>query len=246
MSSGKTIRVLAQILAVLLAMVYLVPIYMTLITSLKAPAEINVMTAWALPSKAHWASYGVAWERFAPNLQNSFVLAISATLLSAIMGSLNGYVLSKYRIPGGKVALPLIVFGMFIPYQSVLVPLFRFMQQTRLYGGLPGLILVHVVYGLPITTLLFRSFYQEIPDELVDASSIDGAGFWGIFRHLILPLSGPPFLVVCIWQFTQIWNEFLFAVTLTKPSSQPITVALAKDARTTVRDKRILQHRSLN
>lgn len=90
-------------------------------------------------------------------------------------------------------ALPLIVFGMFIPYQSVLVPLFRFMQQTRLYGGLPGLILVHVVYGLPITTLLFRSFYQEIPDELVDASSIDGAGFWGIFRHLILPLSGPPF-----------------------------------------------------
>lgn len=100
MSSGKTIRVLAQILAVLLAMVYLVPIYMTLITSLKAPAEINVMTAWALPSKAHWASYGVAWERFAPNLQNSFVLAISATLLSAIMGSLNGYVLSKYRIPG--------------------------------------------------------------------------------------------------------------------------------------------------
>ena len=227
MSSGKTIRVLAQILAVLLAMVYLVPIYMTLITSLKAPAEINVMTAWALPSKAHWASYGVAWERFAPNLQNSFVLAISATLLSAIMGSLNGFVLSKYRIPGGKVALPLIVFGMFIPYQSVLVPLFRFMQQTRLYGGLPGLILVHVVYGLPITTLLFRSFYQEIPDELVDASSIDGAGFWGIFRHLILPLSGPPFLVVCIWQFTQIWNEFLFAVTLTKPSSQPITVALA-------------------
>lgn len=123
--------------------------------------------------------------------------------------------------------MPLIIFGMFIPYQSILVPLFRFMQSVQLYGGLPGLILVHVVYGLPITTLLFRSFYDEIPKELMDAGSIDGAGFFGIFRYLILPLSGPPFLVVCIWQFTQIWNEFLFAVTLTRPAAQPITVALA-------------------
>lgn len=227
MKSRGMVSIVAQILAVLLAFAYLVPIYMTIITSLKAPGEISFMTAWALPSAMNWEGYLVAWARFAPSLRNSFVLAISATLLSAIMGSLNGYVLSKYPIPGGKLVLPLIVFGMFIPYQSVLVPLFRFMQQTRLYGGLTGLILIHVVYGLPITTLLFRSFYQEIPNELLDASSIDGAGFFGIFRYLILPLSGPPFLVVCIWQFTQIWNEFLFAVTLTRPSAQPITVALA-------------------
>ncbi|HBN96311.1 MAG TPA: ABC transporter permease [Firmicutes bacterium] len=227
MKSRGILGVSAQILATLLAIVYLVPIYMTVVTSLKAPGEISLVSAWELPSSINWAGYVVAWERFAPNLRNSFVLAIGATLISAIMGSLNGYVLSKYRFPGAKIVMPLIVFGMFIPYQSVLVPLFRFMQKTGLYGGLPGLILVHVVYGLPITTLLFRSFYHEIPNELLDASSIDGAGFFGIFRYLILPLSGPPFLVVCIWQFTQIWNEFLFAVTLTRPSSQPITVALA-------------------
>ncbi len=227
MKSSRAVRILAQILAVLLAVAYLIPIYMTLVTSLKDPAEISFSTSWALPSKVNWEGYAIAWERFAPNLKNSFILGISATLLSAIMGSLNGYVLSKYRLPGRNVLMPLIIFGMFIPYQSILVPLFRFMQSVQLYGGLPGLILVHVVYGLPITTLLFRSFYDEIPKELMDAGSIDGAGFFGIFRYLILPLSGPPFLVVCIWQFTQIWNEFLFAVTLTRPAAQPITVALA-------------------
>ena len=122
--------------------------------------------------------------------------------------------------------MPLIVFGMFIPYQSVLVPLFRFMQQTGLYGGIPAWPWCMCLWS-PITTLLFRSFYEEIPNELLDACSIDGAGFFGIFRYLIMPLSGAPFLVVGIWQFTQIWNEFLFAVTLTRPGAQPITVALA-------------------
>ncbi len=220
-------RVLVQVLAVLLAIIYLIPVYMTITTSLKSPEDINLMTAWRLPSKLNWESYSIAFKQSAPHLKNSFVLAIVATLLSAIMGSFNGYVLCKYNIPGGKIIMPLVVFGMFIPYQSILVPLFQFMQKTRLYGGLPGLILVHVVYGLPITTLLFRSFYEEIPDELVGAAGIDGADFFGIYRHLIMPLSGPPFLVVCIWQFTQIWNEFLFAVTLTRPDAQPITVALA-------------------
>jgi len=219
--------VLVQVLAVLLAIAYLIPVYMTVVTSLKAPEEISFMTAWELPSVPNWESYSVAFKQFAPYLKNSFILAIAATLISAAMGSLNGYVLCKYPIPGANIIMPLIVFGMFIPYQSILVPLFQFMQKTKLYGGLPGLILVHVVYGLPITTLLFRSFYEEIPDELLGAASIDGADFFGIFRYLIIPLSGPPFLVVCIWQFTQIWNEFLFAVTLARPDAQPITVALA-------------------
>ncbi len=220
-------RVFVQTLAVLLAIVYLIPVYMTIVTSLKAPEEINLMTAWTLPSKLNWASYSIAFKQFAPYLKNSFILAVCATLFSAVMGSLNGYVLCNYKIPGGKAIMPLIVFGMFIPYQSILVPLFQFMHKTRLYGGLPGLILVHVVYGLPITTLLFRSFYEEIPDELFGAASIDGADLFGILKYVIIPLSGPPFLVVCIWQFTQIWNEFLFAVTLTRPDAQPITVALA-------------------
>lgn len=156
------------------------------------------------------------------------VLAVSATLLSALVGSLNGYVLAKWPFRGSGLLFALILFGMFIPYQSILIPLFQFMKSIGLYGSLFGLVLVHVIYGIPIVTLIFRNYYSEIPDELVEAARIDGAGFFGIFRHVILPLSVPAFVVVAIWQFTQIWNEFLFAVTLTRPESQPITVALAQ------------------
>ncbi|MGE5578240.1 MAG: carbohydrate ABC transporter permease [Syntrophothermus sp.] len=216
-----------QALVVLFAVVYLIPVYMTVVTSLKSPDEINLLTAWKLPSHPYWESYLTAWRQFSPSLKNSLILAITATFLSAMLGALNGYVLSKWEIPGARLVLPLMVFGMFIPYQSVLIPLFQFLRSIGLYGGLPGLILVHVVYGLPITTLLFRNFYVAIPDELLEAAAIDGAGFFKIFRGLILPLSGPPFVVVAIWQFTQIWNEFLFAVTLAQPGSQPITVGLA-------------------
>ena len=122
----------------------------------------------------------------------------------------------------------LMLFGMFIPYQSILIPLFSFIKAIGLYGTVWGLVVVHVVYGLPITTLIFRNYYVDVPDSLVEATSIDGAGFFGIYRYVIFPLSLPGFVVVIIWQFTQIWNEFLFAVTLSKPDSQPITVALAQ------------------
>lgn len=220
-------RVLLYVLLCFLALVYLVPVYMTVVTSLKAPSEINLSTAWAAPKAPFWESYSAALRRFAPNLRNSFVLAFSATAISAALGALNGYVMAKWRIPGERFIMPLIVFGMFIPYQSILIPLFQFLRGAGLYGGLPGLIVVHVVYGIPITTLLFKGFYSEIPDELLASASIDGAGFWNTFRWIIVPLSVPPLVVVTIWQFTQIWNEFLFAVTLTQPSSQPITVALA-------------------
>lgn len=176
----------------------------------------------------YWESFRTAWEAFRPKFQNSVVLAVSATLLSALVGSLNGYVLAKWPFRGSGLLFALILFGMFIPYQSILIPLFQFMKSIGLYGSLFGLVLVHVIYGIPIVTLIFRNYYSEIPDELVEAARIDGAGFFGIFRHVILPLSVPAFVVVAIWQFTQIWNEFLFAVTLTRPESQPITVALAQ------------------
>jgi glucose/mannose transport system permease protein len=120
------------------------------------------------------------------------------------------------------------LFGMFIPYQSILIPLFQFLKSIDLYGGIPGLILAHVVYGLPITTLIFRNYYAEVPTEMIEAGSIDGAGFFGIYRHIMFPISLPGFVVVIIWQFTQIWNEFLFAVTLTSTANQPITVKLSE------------------
>jgi len=123
---------------------------------------------------------------------------------------------------------PLMLFGMFIPYQSILIPLFQFLRDIGLYGSIWGLSLTHIVYGLPITTLIFRNFYAEIPDEMLEAAKIDGAGFFGIYARIIFPLSLSGFVVVIIWQFTQIWNEFFFAVTLTSQATQPITVALAQ------------------
>ncbi len=212
---------------VVAAAAYLLPLYMTIATSLKAPAGIRLDTAWEFPRTLHWDGYAAAWERFAPQLRNSLILAVTATVFSTVMGSMNGYVLSKWRFRGSEIIFPLVLFGMFIPYQSILIPLFQFLRSTGLYGGLPGLILVHVVYGLPITTLIFRNFYAQIPDDLLESATLDGAGFFGIYGRLILPLSVPAFVVTVIWQFTQIWNEFLWAVTLTRPAAQPITVALA-------------------
>jgi glucose/mannose transport system permease protein len=207
---------------------FMLPVYLVIITALKQPGAITLEATWNLPTLWNWGSFAQAWNTFMPKLQNSFVLTITATIVSALMGSLNGYVLAKWPFPGAKIIFPLMLFGMFIPYQSVLIPLFSFIKAIGLYGTIWGLVVVHVVYGLPITTLIFRNYYVEVPDELVEAARIDGAGFFGIYRHVLFPLSVPGFVVVVIWQFTQIWNEFLFAVTLSKPSSQPITVALAQ------------------
>jgi glucose/mannose transport system permease protein len=119
------------------------------------------------------------------------------------------------------------LFGMFIPYQSILIPLVQVLQKMGLYGSIPGLIFVHVVYGIPITTLIFRNYYAEVPTELVEAAKIDGAGIIGIYRHILFPISMPGFVVVMIWQFTSIWNDFLFGIIVTsRPAVQPITVAL--------------------
>ncbi len=207
---------------------FLVPVYMMLVTALKQPADIKLSTAWALPKAWNWDSFRQAWVAFLPKLRNSFVLTIAAAALSAMLGSLNGYVLSKWAFPGSRIIFAFMLFGMFIPYQAILIPLFSFIKSIGLYGSIWGLVVVHAVYGLPITTLIFRNYYVDIPDSLIEATSIDGAGFFGIYRWVIFPLSLPGFVVVIIWQFTQIWNEFLFGVTLSNPDSQPITVALAR------------------
>jgi glucose/mannose transport system permease protein len=221
-------RLVVYALLLVATLFFLAPVYLVVATALKAPADISLSTAWVFPRDPYWQSFVDAWTLFAPKLQNSLVLTVTATALSAILGSMNGYVLSKWRFPGVDILFPLILFGMFIPYQSILIPLFQFLRSLELYGNLSGLIVAHVVYGLPITTLIFRNYYAEIPDEMLEAGKIDGAGFFGLYRHVVLPLSVPAFVVVVIWQFTQIWNEFLFAVTLTRTASQPITVALAQ------------------
>lgn len=206
---------------------YLVPVYVVLTTSLKNLQEVATTTVWTWPTRLHWTSYADAFNRLAPGLVNSVYLTVPATTISAFIGSLNGYILSKWRFRGANLLFALILFGMFIPYQSILIPLVRFLQSVKLYGTLSGLIMTHVVYGIPITTLLFRNYYVAVPQDLIEAAKIDGAGILGIYRRIVLPLSAPGFVVAMIWQFTSIWNEFLFAVTITSnPTQQPATVAL--------------------
>ena len=214
---------------------YLLPLYVLVATSMKSFAEVSLARMWALPSGLYFSSFAQAWlgnpahglRGLGPNFFNSVKLVVPATMLSAILGSMNGYVLAKWRFRGAGVLFPAILFGMFIPYQSILVPLVQTLQRIGLYGTLPGLIFVHVVYGIPITTLIFRNYYATVPTELVEAGTMDGAGLWGIYQRIIVPLSPPAFVVAAIWQFTSIWNDFLFGVTVTsQPDVQPITVAL--------------------
>lgn len=205
---------------------YLLPIYALLVTGFKSFQEVNLATMWDLPSGLHLDNFREALVKLDPNLLNSLAPGVTATILSSVLGSVNGYVLSKWRFRGSDLLFMAMLFGMFIPYQSILIPLVRFMQSIHLYGTLWGLVLTHVVYGIPMTTLIFRNYYATVPNEVVEAARIDGAGLLAIYRHVMLPLAVPGFVVAMIWQFTSIWNEFLFAVTLTGPEYWPVTVAL--------------------
>ncbi|MCG3209453.1 MAG: L-arabinose transport system permease protein AraQ [Anaerolineae bacterium] len=233
-------RALVYALLLLFAGMFLIPIYLLLVTSMKSFAEVSQAQMWSLPSGLSFDSFTKAWfgseqeglRGLGINFWNSIYLTIPATIMSALLGSINGYILTKWRFPGANLLFTLLLFGMFIPYQSILIPLVQVLSRIpwfggSLYGSLAGLIFVHVIYGIPITTLIFRNYYAAIPNELIEASRIDGATFFGIYRYILFPLSIPGFVVVMIWQFTSVWNDFLFAVTVTgNPESQPITVGL--------------------
>jgi glucose/mannose transport system permease protein len=221
-------KVVFYMILVVMTGFFLMPVYVAIVTSLKGFSEMSRSTPWALPTFPTLDNFGNAWEQLKGGFINSVYLVVPGVIISSILGSLNGYVLSKWKFKGSNTLFTFILFGMFIPYQSILIPLAQFLQSIKLYATIPGLILVHVVYGIPITTLIFRNYYAGVPKELVESGTIDGAGFFGIYRHIVLPVSVPAFVVVLIWQFTALWNEFLFAVTLnSNPKSQPITVALA-------------------
>jgi glucose/mannose transport system permease protein len=223
---------------------YLTPIYVLMTTGLKSYAEANLAQMWSLPSTLSLDSFLQAFESLGPHVANSFYLTIPASLLSTLLGSVNGYIFSKWRFRGSDAIFSLVLFGMFIPYQSILIPLVRTLQRINNmaqavglpeslswlvpgYGSIAGLAFVHIVYGIPITTLIFRNYYATVPGELVDAAKIDGANLFGIYRWVLFPVSMPAFAVALIWQFTSVWNEFLFAVVLTQnPAVRPVTVAL--------------------
>jgi glucose/mannose transport system permease protein len=223
----KPWTIVGYALLLVVSVFYLLPVYVIVVTSLKSFIEVSHSTPWQLPSAPTLEPYGAAIEKLLPNFLNTVLLVVPATFLSALLGSLNGYVLSKWRFRGADVLFTLLLFGMFIPYQSILIPLVLTLERIGLYGGIPGLILVHVVYGIPICTLIFRNYYAAIPNEVMEAARIDGASVLGVYRRILVPLSIPGFVVVLIWQFTSIWNEFLFAlVIVVDPDQWPITVAL--------------------
>jgi glucose/mannose transport system permease protein len=219
-------RINAYLLLILFAGFFLMPLYVIVSISLKPFSDISPATMWSPPFPADFSNYRAAFEKLLPNVINSFKMVIPATLISAFMGSLHGYVFAKWKFKGSNILFWLIVMGMFLPFQSILLPMVNILQRLYLYNTIPGLVLVHVIYGMPITTLIFRNAYVNIPQAMIEAAQIDGSGFWGIYSRIILPLSLSGFVVVFIWQFTNIWNEFLFAIIVTGAGKQPVMVAL--------------------
>src|SRR5512140_2807845 len=227
MNRRIAVNSLFYVILIALALFYLLPVYLLLLTGFKPINQVDLKTMWALPvGGLHIDNFVAGYQQLAPNLKNSLLMVIPEALLSALLGSFNGYLLSKWKFRGADIVFTFILFGMFIPYQSILIPLVKFMKYIKLYGDLPGLVLVHIIYGIPITTLIFRNYYAGIGTEVLEAGRIDGASLMGLYRYIMFPLSAPSFAVVIIWQFTQAWNEFLFAVILTNQANWPVTVAL--------------------
>lgn len=222
-------------LLLLAALYFLLPLLVMLITSVKSLEEIRQGTLLSLPQAVTFDAWSKAWgtactgvscEGLKGYFWNSVQLVVPAVVISTLIGAVNGYVLTKWRFRGSNLFFGLLLIGTMIPFQVILLPMARTLGTLGLAGSLPGLMLVHIIYGLAFTTLFFRNFYVGIPDELVNAAKIDGAGFWLIFFRIILPLSVPIIVVSVIWQFTQIWNDFLFGVVYSAGDQQPITVAL--------------------
>jgi glucose/mannose transport system permease protein len=200
---------------------------MLLITALKPFEKAGVLQMWDLPTSLYLDNWARALPLMAPNFWNSVIITLPAAIISSAIGSLNGYVFAKWRFPHSDLIFMLILFGIFLPYQGILIPLVQVLTFVHLYGSIAGLIFVHCVFGMPITALIFRSYYVTVPRDLTDAGRIDGAGFFGLYWWIMLPIAAPAFAVALIWQFTNIWNDFLLGVVvLSNPQLAPMTVAV--------------------
>ncbi|WP_366654960.1 carbohydrate ABC transporter permease [Fodinicurvata sp. EGI_FJ10296] len=219
----------------LFALYYLMPMIVMVITALKPLDEIRTGTLLSLPQAPTleptfraWGSacVGVRCAGLSPYVLNSVMMVVPAVAISTMLGAINGYALTKWRFRGADLIFGLMLFGAFIPFQVVLLPMARTLGVLGLAGSVWGLVLVHTVYGLAFTTLFFRNFFVGVSDGIVQAAKVDGAGFFGIFFRVVLPMSLPAIVVTVIWQFTQIWNDFLFGIAFTVGDSNPVTVAL--------------------
>jgi len=228
-------RALIYALLVACALYYLIPLYVMISTSVKSLDEIrsgNLLDLPLHPIADAWikawsgACTGVQCNGLQPYFWNSVKMAVPAVLISTFIGSLNGYVLAHWRFRYSEILFTGLMVGCFIPFQVVILPMARLLGTLGIANTTGGLVLVHIIYGVAFTTLFFRNYYVTVPEELVKAARIDGAGFFMIYRRIILPLSLPIFMVCFIWQFTQIWNDFLFGVVFGGSDAQPVTVAL--------------------
>ena len=235
-SSGQTVaRVILYAILVYLAILFLLPIYVMVVNSIKPLDEIRGGDLMALPQSPSLEPWSQAWSLaqigvqatgLKPYFINSFLMVVPAVAISAVFGAFNGYVLTQFKLKFSGLIFAGLLFSVFIPFQIVLIPMARTLGVLGMAGTIPGLILVHVVYGIGFTTLFFRNYYAAFPPELVRSARMDGAGFFRLFWRLLLPNSGPIIVVSIIWQFTNIWNDFLFGASFSDYSSFPITVAL--------------------
>ena len=234
-------RIAIYAVLLLAAFFFLAPLYVMLVTSFKDADQIRSGNLLSLPHSLNFEAWGLAWSTactgvdcrgLKPYFWNSVIMAVPAVLISTAWGAINGYVLSLWKFKGSELLFGFMLFGVFMPFQVVLLPMSQVLGYLGLSSSLGGLVLVHCIAGLAGTTLFFRNYYTAIPKELVNAARMDGAGFWRIFWRIVLPLSTPILMVTLIWQFTNIWNDFLFGVAFSGADSKPITVGLNNMANT--------------
>lgn len=211
-----------------LTLVAIAPIYIMVANSFKGVTGVSQSAAWAFPLHPNFAAWGPVWDNLKGSIFRTLFFVVQSSIISAIIGSINGFVFAKWRFRGSNFVFTTFLFGMFIPYQAIMIPLTEFNHWAHLTGSIYVLVFAHVIYGIPICTLIFRNYYAAIPNEIIEAGRVDGAGMVRIFRTIILPLSIPCFVVVLIWQFTSAWNDFLFAIFLTggSPKLSVATTAL--------------------
>ncbi len=232
---GALSRVLIYAALTLFALIYAVPALLVFFNSFRDGEEVFRNGIIAIPESFSFDNYLRAWNDacvsgmcrgLGPNFLNSLGITVPATIATTILGAMNGYVLSKWKFPGSEFIFVMIFLGIFLPSQIALLPWAWIIGQLGLQNNVLGLLLIHTVMGISFSTLFFRNFYASVPTEIIKAAQVDGAGFWRIFIRVMLPLSGPIAAVTVIWQFTQIWNEYLYGMVFTSGDQQPITVAI--------------------
>ena len=242
MNSNNLGRWLVYGVLLLAALFFLAPMYVMLVTSFKDAEQIRSGDLLSLPAGLNLESWTLAWSTactgvdcrgLKPYFWNSVVMTVPAVLISTAWGAVNGYVLSMWKFRGSEILFGFLLFGVFMPFQVVLLPMSQVLGYLGLSSSIAGLVLVHCLAGMAGTTLFFRNYYTAIPRELVNAARMDGAGFWRIFIRIVVPMSTPILMVTLIWQFTNIWNDFLFGVSFSGADSKPITVGLNNMANTT-------------